>query len=79
MIADGLVSGYLNDQGGECLGHKIDDAEEALIIAISIALLHAHDIGARSGWMRAVVFHTDINAEADPKERRRINERWPAP
>lgn len=33
--------------------------------------------GARHGWMRAVVYHLDIDAEGDPNEIAEIERRWP--
>lgn len=45
MVAHGLVQGYLNDQGGEDFGFKMDEAENALVLAIAIALRVAAEDG----------------------------------
>lgn len=33
--------------------------------------------GAREGWMRAVVFYTDMDAEGDANVREEADRRWP--
>jgi hypothetical protein len=44
MVAHGLVQGYLNDCREEWCGFEMGEAEEALVIGISIALGHAHSL-----------------------------------
>ena len=77
MIAHGLVEGYLNDMGGENLGHKMEEQEEALVLAIAIALSHAHNKGAHTGWRAALNHYVSPGSGHTKTTTRRLNGRWP--
>ncbi len=77
MVAHGLVDGYLNDMGGPDLGHKMKEQEEALVLAIAIALTHAHNSGARTGWRKALNHHVRDGAGHTKTETWRLNRLWP--
>lgn len=77
MVAHGLVQGYLNDMGGPDIGFLMAEHEEALVLAVAIALTHAHNSGARTGWRSALNRHVGAGAGHTRTETARLNRRWP--